>query len=249
MPTVAPASRLLCALSFAVVMTPALAAEWSEPPEEARQAYLSDCQQLQRAVTEVQSGRQTLKDVLPTIQMYLRTFTVHRDNLPQSNLGSPDYAQCESVFPLAKEIAIQGGIEASEALDEHFRQAETEHLNSSDYKRARSLGFTDVGEIGQLDRHAELDGEDNLKTLMIKVDAGCGRHFRAAKYVEPYVIYTVGPSDGICAINRNVAVLGGKEVEWGDYIDEKATFQYVGWKKLPGEDGFPLNIRVVKTLK
>ena len=249
MPTVARTSRLFCAIAVAVVTTPALAAEWDESPEYARKAYLADCQQLQRAVTEVQSGRQTPKDALPTIESYLRTFTVHRENLPQANLGSPDYASCESVFPQATEIAIKGRIETGEEVDQQLQQAQTQHLKSSDYERARSLGFSDVGEIGELDQHAELDGEANLKTLMIRVDSACGRHFRAAKYVEPYVIYTVGPSDGRCAINRNVAVLGGKAAEWGDYIDEEEIFQYVGWKKLPGQDGFPINIRVVKVLK
>ena len=249
MPTVAQASRLFCAITFAVVMTPVLAADWSETPEHAREAYLSDCQQLLKVVTEVQSGRQTPKDAFPTIKMYLRTFTVHRENLPQSTLGSPEYARCESVFPQAKELAMKGEIAYSEGVDEYLAQAQTKHLASSDYERARSMGFSDVGEIGQLDQHAELDGEANLKTLMIRVDSACGRHFRAAKYVEPYVIYTVGPSDGRCAINRNVAVLGGKAAEWGEYIDEDEIFQYVGWKKLPGQDGFPVNIRVVKALK
>jgi hypothetical protein len=38
-------------------------------------------------------------------------------------------------------------------------------------------------------------------------------------------------------------------VEKDDYIDERATFQYVGWKKLVGADGFPTDIRVVKALR
>jgi hypothetical protein len=248
MPTVARASRLFCAITFAVVMTPALAAEWDEPPEYAWKTYLSDCQQLQRAVTDVQSGRQTPKDALPYLESALRTITVHRENLAQPSLGTPDYARCESVVPQAKEIVSKGRDEMSEWVDQQLQQARTKHLDSPAYKRARSLGFSDVGEIGQLDQHAELDGEENLKTLMIRVDSGCGEHFRAAKYVKPYVIYTVGPDDGTCAINRNVAVLGGKAAEWGEYIDEEAIFQYVGWKELPGQDGFPVNIRVVKAL-
>lgn len=240
---------MFCAITFAVVMTPALAAEWDETPEYAKKTYLSDCQQILRAVTEVQSGRKTPKEALPTLDSYLRTITVHRENLAPGSLGSPEFARCESVVPQANEIAIKGRIQSGEEADQHFQQVQTDHLNSPEYKRARSLGFSDVGEIGALDQHAELDGEANLKTLMIKVDSGCGRHFRAAKYVEPYVIYTVGPSDGSCAINRNVAVLGGKAVEWGDYIDDEEVFQYVGWKKLPGQDEFPINIRVVKALK
>ncbi|MGF6088219.1 hypothetical protein [Pseudomonas sp. 18173] len=246
--TLAPASRLFCAITFAVVMTPALA-DWEETPEDAWKTYLSDCQQLQRAVTDVQNGRKTAKEVLPTIESYLRTFTVHRKNLAQPSLGSPDYARCESVIPQAQDIAAKGSAEYSEEIDQHLQQAQTEHLNSSEYKRARSLGFSDVGEIGALDQHAELDGEENLKTLMIKVDFGCGRHFRAAYYAKPYVVYTVRRSDGSCGIYKHVAVLGGEMVERGDFIDEKGVFQYVGWKKLAGPEGFPIDVRVVKALK
>lgn len=249
MPTVARTSRLFCAITFAVVMTPALAGLSSETPEYARAGYLSDCQKFLQVVAEVQAGRQTPKEATPAIKMHLSTFELHRYYLPQSSLGSPEYARCESGVPIAKEIADKGEIELSKDVDEYLAQAQTKHLASSDYKRARSLGFTDVGEIGQLDQHAELDGEANLKTLMIRVDSGCGENFRAAKYVKPYVIYTVGPDDGTCAINRNVAVLGGKVAAWGEYIDDEVVYQYVGWKTLPGQDGFPVNIRVVKVVK
>ncbi|MBA5980259.1 hypothetical protein HT737_09735, partial [Pseudomonas sp. MD195_PC81_125] len=43
-----------------------------------------------------------------------------------------------------------------------------------------------------------------------------------------------------------IAVVGGRSVEKGDYIDEKGEFQYLGWKKLVGADGFPTDIRVLK---
>ncbi|MFL1528443.1 hypothetical protein [Pseudomonas sp. O230] len=248
MATVARASRLFCAITFAVVMTPALAGLSSETPTYAWDGYLSDCQKFLQVVAEVQAGRQTPKEATPAIKAYLSTFELHRSYLSQSSLGSPEYARCESGVPIAKEIADKGEIEYSKDVDEYLAQAQTKHLASPAYKRARSLGFTDVGEIGQLDRHAEADGEANLKTLMIRVDSGCGGNFRAAKYVKPYVIYTVGPDDG-CGINRNVAVLGGKVPEWGEYIDDEVVYQYVGWKKLPGQDGFPVNIRVVKVVK
>lgn len=249
MATVTRVSRLLCAITFAVVMTPALAGLSSETPTYAWDGYLSDCQKFLQVVAEVQAGRQTPKEANPAIKMHLSTLEFHRYYLSPSSLGSPEYARCESGVPIAEEIAHKGEIELSKDVDEYLAQAQIKHLASPAYKRARSLGFTDVGEIGELDQHAELDGEANLKTLMIRVDSGCGEHFRAAKYVKPYVIYTVGPDDGTCAINRNVAVLGGKVAEWGEYIDEEAIFQYVGWKKLPGQDGFPVNIRVVKALK
>lgn len=246
--TVAPASRLFCAITFAVVMTPAFA-DWEESPEYAWKTYLSDCQQLQRDVTDVQNGRKMAMDVLPNIQGFLRTITVHRKNLAQPSLSSPDYVRCENVVSQAKDTVAKGSAENDEAMDQHFRQAQTEHLNSPEYKRARSLGFTDVGEIGDLDQHAELDGEANLKTLMLTVDFGCGRHFRAAHYVKPYVVYTVHRSDGSCGVYKHVAVLGGEKVERGDFIDEEGIFQYVGWKKLPSADGFPIDVRVVKALK
>lgn len=249
MATVTRVSRLFCAITFAVVMTPALAGLSSETPTYAWDGYRSDCQKFLQVVAEVQAGRQTPKEATPAIKMHLSTLGVHRYYLSPSSLGSPEYARCENGVPLATEIAHKGEIELSKDVDEYLAQAQIKHQASPAYKRARSLGFSDVGELGQLDEHAEADGEANLKTLMIRVDSRCGRHFRAAKYVEPYVIYTVGPSDGGCAINRNVAVLGGKAVEWGDYIDDEEVFQYVGWKKLPGQDEFPINIRVVKALK
>lgn len=257
--TAAPASRLLCAITFTVVMTPALAdLDWEEDPEYAWKTYLADCEHLQRAVTDVQDGRKTAKDVLPTIESRLRTITVHRKNLAQPSFGSPDYARCESVISQVKDVAAKGTAEYNEELDQYFRQAQTDHLNSPEYKRARSLGFSDVGDIGDIsdiediddiDKHAELAGEANLKTLMIKVDSGCGRYLRAVQYVKPYVIYTAHRSDGNCAANKRVAVLGGRTVERGDEIDEDGIFRYVGWKKLHGADGFPIDIRVVKALE
>ena len=42
---------------------------------------------------------------------------------------------------------------------------------------------------------------------------------------------------------------GGKVAAWGEYIDDEVVYQYVGWKTLPGQDGFPVNIRVVKVVK
>lgn len=246
--TLAPASRLFCAITFAFVMTPALA-DWEETPEYAWKTYLSDCRYLQLAVTDVESGRKTAKEALPYIESQLRTIRVHRKNLAQPSLDSPEYARCESLMPQVQDIAAKGSAEYNEEIAQQLQKNQTEHLNSAEYKRARSLGFSDVGEIGALDQHAELDGEENLKTLMIKVDFGCGRHFRAAYYAKPYVIYTVHRSDGSCGVYKHVAVLGGEMVERGDFIDEQETFQYVGWKKLAGPDGFLIDTQVVKVLK
>ncbi len=84
---------------------------------------------------------------------------------------------------------------------------------------ARSLGFADVGE---LDQHSEMDGEANLKTLMITLDWGCGRHVRAVGYVKPYVICTANPDEGGCAVCKEVAVPGGESVDRGASIDRDA---------------------------
>jgi hypothetical protein len=64
--------------------------------------------------------------------------------------------------------------------------------------------------------------------------------------VKPYVIYTVRPSDGGCGEVKRVAIVGGGQPEKGDYIDPNGEFQYMGWKKLVGADGFPTDIRVLK---
>jgi hypothetical protein len=249
MATVARVSRVFCAITFAVVMTPALAGLSSETPTYAWDGYISDCQKFMQVVAEVQAGRQTPKEANPAIKARLSTLEFHRDYLSPSSLGSRDYARCESGIPIAEEIVHKGEIELSKDVDEYLARAQIKHQASPAYKRARSLGFIDVGEIGELDQHAEADGEENLKRLMIRVDSGCGENFRASKYVKPYVIYTVGPADGNCVKNRNVAVLGGKVAQWGEYIDDEVVYQYVGWKTLPGQDGFPVNIRVVKVVK
>lgn len=248
MPIFTVAFRLLCATTLAVVITPAYADDWEETPEYAWKTYLSDCQHLQRAITNLQNGSQTARDSMLYIESPLRTVSVHRKHLAPSKLGSPDYARCEKLITRAQDIVTKERAVYDDEIDQHLRQAQAAHLSSPEYKRARALGFSDVGEIGQLDQHAELDGEANLKTLMITVDFGCGRHFRAAQYVKPYVIYTVGASDGACAVHKNVAVLNGKMVERGDNIDRDGIFQYVGWKTLAGADGFPVDIRVVKAL-
>jgi hypothetical protein len=45
---------------------------------------------------------------------------------------------------------------------------------------------------------------------------------------------------------KRVAIVGGGQPEKGDYIDPNGEFQYMGWKKLVGADGFPTDIRVLK---
>ncbi|PNG42004.1 hypothetical protein DMX02_30630 [Pseudomonas jessenii] len=45
---------------------------------------------------------------------------------------------------------------------------------------------------------------------------------------------------------KRVAVVGGRSVEQGDYIDERDELQYLGWKKLVGADGAATDIRALK---
>lgn len=54
---------------------------------------------------------------------------------------------------------------------------------------------------------------------MITLDWGCGRHFRAVRYVKPYVICTAHPHEGSCAVYKDVTVPGGESVDRGESID------------------------------
>ena len=251
MPIVSSVSRLLGAFLFAIAMTPAFAG-WDETPEVAWKGYLSDCQGFQQVVNNVQNGVMTTRQALNRVDSLNHTLYVHRDHLAQANLASPEYARCENVIAQAFEIRNKEEEVLVAELQQQYFKDQAEHQESPEYKRARALGFSDVGGLGKLKELAEdseTDGEDYLKTLMITVDWGCGRHFRAVQYVKPYVIYTAHPDEGNCAIYKGVAVLGGEMVERGDTIDQDAVFQYVGWKKLEGPGGFPIDIRVVKVLK
>lgn len=249
MPTVSTVSRLLGAVLLAIGMTPALAAE---TPEVAWKGYLSDCERFQQVMNNVQNGTITAREAMFRVDSLIRPVFIHRRHLTQASLASPDYARCENVIAQATEISNnEHNVQDKEILQQALK-AEAEHLESPEYKRARALGFSDVGKLGKLHEIAEdseTDGEALLKTLMITVDWGCGRHFRAVRYDKPYVIYTAHPDEGSCAIYREVAVLGGKMVERGEAIDRDAIFQYVGWKKLEGAGGFPIDIQVVKVRK
>lgn len=243
--TVASATRLLCAITLAAAMTPAFA-EWQEDPQSSWQYYLANCQRLQEKMAEVQNGRKTAWDVKFDLEGSLRTINQRRSNLTQQHLGSREYAACENVAAHAEAMAAQGLDEFNAKVQQGIQQGRVEHENSPVYKRARTLGYSDVGEISFLKLHEDTDGEARLKTMMITVDEICGQYFRATQYVKPYVIYTVQPSDGGCGEVKRVAVMGGRSVEKGDYIDERGEFQYVGWKKIVGADGFPTEIRVLK---
>jgi hypothetical protein len=251
MPTVSSVSRLLSAFLLAIVMTPALAG-WDETPEVAWKGYLADCQSFQEVVNRVQSGVMTSRQAMNRVDSLNHTLYVHRDHLAPASLVSPEYTRCETIIAQAFEIRNKEEPILVAELQEQYYKAQAEHQKSPEYKRARALGFKDVGGIGKLKELAEeseTDGEAYLKTLMLTVDWKCGRHFRAVQYVKPYVVYVVGPNSGSCAVYKEVAVLGGPMVERGDPIDEDLIFQYVGWKTLKGAGGFPIKIRVVKVRK
>lgn len=246
MSKVAPALSLLCAITFASAMTPAFAA-WKEHPENSWKYYLANCQRMQEKMADVRNGRVPgAVEVMGDLESSQRSMNEHRSNLPPQYLASGEFAQCENVAAEADAMIARGKAEFADRMNQAAQQGRIAHRNSPEYKRARSLGYSDVGEISFLKLHEDMDGEARLKTMMITVDAVCGRHFRATQYVKPYVIYTVNASDGGCGEEKRVAVLGGRPVEKGDYIDERGIFQYVGWKKLVGADGFPTEIRVVK---
>ncbi|WP_095125926.1 hypothetical protein [Pseudomonas sp. Irchel s3a12] len=245
MPVSTHCLRLLCAITLAATMAPALAAV-QEHPENSWKYYAGNCQRVQEKMADVQSGRTTAYDVMFALESNLRTMNEHRSNLTPNHLGSREFAQCENVAGQAEAMIAQGKAEFAAKMQGAAEEGRIAHQNSPAYQRARSLGYSDVGDISFLKLHEDTDGEARLKTMLITVDEICGQYFRATQYVKPYVIYTVRPSDGGCGEVKRVAVVGGRSVEKGDYIDERGEFQYLGWKKLVGADGFPTDIRVLK---
>ncbi|PMQ09013.1 hypothetical protein PseAD21_22155 [Pseudomonas sp. AD21] len=246
MPVSTHALRLFCAITLVAAMTPVFAAV-QEHPENSWQYYLANCQRMQEKMADVQSGRVPgAVEVIGDLESSLRIIAEHRLNLTPQYLGSQEFAQCENVAAQGEATIAQGRAEFAARMNQAAQQGRIAHQNSPEYQRARSLGYSDVGDISFLKLHEDTDGEARLKTMLITVDEICGQYFRATQYVKPYVIYTVRPSDGGCGEVKRVAVVGGRSVEKGDYIDEKGEFQYLGWKKLVGADGFPTDVRVLK---
>ncbi|VVQ31799.1 hypothetical protein [Pseudomonas fluorescens] len=248
MPVSTHCLRLLCAITLAAAMTPAFAAV-QEHPENSWKYYAGNCQRVQEKMADVQSGRTTAYDVMFALESNLQTMNEQRSNLTPNHLGSREFAQCENVAGQADAMVAQGKAEFAARMQGAAEEGRIAHQNSPAYQRARALGYSDVGDISFLKLHEDTDGEARLKTMLITVDEICGQYFRATQYVKPYVIYTVRPSDGGCGEVKRVAVVGGRSVEKGDYIDEKGEFQYLGWKKLVGADGFPTDIRVLEVLR
>ncbi|MFJ2489214.1 hypothetical protein [Pseudomonas sp. NPDC087639] len=245
MPAITKTLRLFCALTLGFSLTPAFAA-WQEHPENSWKYYAGNCQQVQGKLAEVQSGRTSAYEMMVALESNLRTMNEHRSNLTPDHVGSAEFAQCENVAAQAEAMIAQGKAEFAAKMERGVQEGRIAHQNSPEYQRARSLGFSDVGDISFLKLHEDTEGEAHLKTMLITVDEVCGQYFRATQYVKPYVIYTVRPSDGGCGEVKRVAIMGGRAVEKGDYIDERGEFQYLGWKNIVGADGFPTDIRVLK---
>lgn len=238
--------QLLGALTLAISITPAFCFA-KEHPQASWNYYLANCQRMQETIADVQSGRVSAAYAATSgLQDSLASMNERRLNLLPQHLDSSEYAHCENVAAHAEATLAQGKAEFAAQMQRGVEEGRIAHQNSPAYQRARSLGYSDVGDISFLKLHEDTDGEARLKTMLITVDEICGQYFRATQYVKPYVIYMVRPSDGGCGEVKRVAIVGGGQPEKGDYIDPNGEFQYMGWKKLVGADGFPTDIRVLK---
>lgn len=251
MPVAASALRLFIALVATAVITPVFASSQSDliasKQKESWLYYSAKCQRLQRDMTDIQNGRTSdPREALYTLRNTLDTLGGYRLTLSQQHYNSTEFAQCENIIAQAEAMANQAQNDASADAERDKEQARITHQNSPEYKRARSLGYSDVERISYLKMLQDMYGEKAMKSLMIIVDPECGQYFKATQVVKPYVIYTASASSGGCGEEKRVAVLGAKSVERGDWIDPDGVFEYVGWTKIVGADGFATDIRVLK---
>ena len=145
MSKVAPALRLLCAITFASAMTPAFAA-WKEHPENSWKYYLANCQRMQEKMADVQSGRVPgAFEVMGDLENSQGSMNEHRPNLPPQYLASGEFAQCENVAAEADAMIARGKAEFADRMNQAAEQGRIAHQNSPEYQRARSLGYSDVG--------------------------------------------------------------------------------------------------------
>lgn len=233
------------------------APSFSAPPrpptwEEATvswQQYVGSCQRLEREVAAIRSGQaSSAQDAAFRIRPWLEIMQGNLAGTTQDVIHPGQLARCQAIANEAQALQAQS---ESDARGEEMAQSEQNqrtHLNSPEYKRAAALGYRDVAGISFLKMYQDMDGEASMKSLMITVDEECGRHFRATQYVQPYVIYTVQASNGGCGEKKRVAILrsGGEPVELGDWIEQDAYYEYLGWKKLVGANGFPTEVRTLR---
>ena len=117
MSKVAPAVRLLCAITFASAITPAFAA-WKEHPENSWKYYLANCQRMQEKMADVQSGRVPgAFEVTGDLENSQGSMNEHRPNLPPQYLASREFAQCENVAAEADAMIARGKAEFADRMN------------------------------------------------------------------------------------------------------------------------------------
>lgn len=252
MPVLASVSRLLIACLAISVSTVSFAADPFNTLEHRKSKYLLRCETLENRMPLFEQSKkskdaayifQTFRDQIPSMA---------EDFAASSSLGlTADQAKrCNALF-----ARVQGMLDRAQETLKVAEEIETKkeraaalvhYQNTPDYKLARSLGYEDVGHIGLLDLHEELDGEEKMRSMLFLVDRDCGSFFQAVQNTPPYVIYTIEKTVITCGKAKRIAVIGTSNVGNEDLIDEKATFEYVGREKIMSPNGFPISVRVVK---
>lgn len=247
----ASVSRLFIALIVTVLSTVSFADD-STPYMKEKGPYLERCELLQDWLARYRaSGRSDDPD--DVIDRFLNQ-SKGLDRLQEMSatlgLTAEQMTRCNDVFSNITSMVsrAQATWNATHAAQNKklADAALVAHQNSPEYKRARSLGYDDVGEIGELKRHQDMDGEDKMKSMLFVVDEACGRYFEAIQYSAPYVVYKTDSEISRCGEPRRVAVLGTTDVSAGDFIDRFATYEYVGWKNIVAPNGFSIPTRVLK---
>ena len=173
--------QLLGALTLAVSITPAFCFA-KEHPQASWDYYLANCQRMQETIADVQSGRVSAAYALTSgLQDSLASMNERRLNLLPQHLDSSEYAHCENVAAHAEATLAQGKAEFAAQMQRGVEEGRIAHQNSPAYQRARSLGYSDVGDISFLKLHEDTDCEARLKTMLITVDEICGQYFRATQ--------------------------------------------------------------------
>lgn len=252
MPIVASVSRLLIAF-FAIAVSTVNFAQAARSFAHADTAnYLERCETLQVRMTRLE-GSKNPKDPEQVVKALLDQ-SANMSHLQSSSsrldLTAAESTRCNALFAKVDSLVSQAQAKLKVAQDIKDKESAAASLalwhKSPEYKLARSLGYEDAGDIGQLDMHENLDGEEKMRSMLFLVDRDCGSFFQAVQNTPPYVIYTIEKTVITCGKAKRIAVIGTSNVGNEDLIDEKATFEYVGWEKIMSPNGFPISVRVVK---
>ena len=252
MPVAASVSRLFIAfIAFiATVLSTASFADDSKPYNKDRGPYLERCEILQNYLASYRATGRTDNpdDVISTFLNFsigLDRFQAISGSL---DLAAEDATRCNALFAKITSMVTRAQAASQAAHAERDKKSKEAalviHHNSPEYKRARSLGYDDVGDIGYLSMYENMDGEDKMKSMLFLVDDECGAFFEAIQYSPPYVVYRAESRN--CGESQRVAVLGTSDVSAGDLIDKFATYEYVGRKKIVAPNGFSISTRVLK---